>query len=36
MNETKNPFNSHQERVEPDEDIYVDFEEIDDDENTKE
>ena len=33
MNNTKNPFNNQEEKVDPEEDIYVDFEEIEDDED---
>ena len=36
MNNTKNPFNNQEEKVDPEEDIYVDFEEIKDDEDEKE
>lgn len=37
MNESKSPFNSNQEKVDPEEDIYVDFEELEeDDEDSKE
>lgn len=31
MNNTKNPFENHPEKVDPEDDIYVDFEEIEDD-----
>ena len=31
MNNTKNPFENHTEKVDPEDDIYVDFEEIEDD-----
>ncbi len=33
MNDQKNPFNNQKEKVEPDDDLYVDFEEIEDEEN---
>ena len=39
MNNTKNPFNNQEEKVDPEEDIYVDFEEVEeveDDEDEKE
>ena len=36
MKNSKNPFEQHQEKVNPDDDIYVDFEEIEDEEDDKE